>query len=75
MPTVRALTAAALSRGVISSGWYAILTGSAMLVVAYLLGSVQADAAAPFVALGIGVLGVAVGERGVRAEIRRARRR
>jgi hypothetical protein len=77
MHPVRAVTAAALSKGVISPGWYAVLTGLAMLYVAYLLGTVSGedDAAAPFVALGLGIVGVAVLERGVRRELRRRRGR
>lgn len=76
MPTVRAVTAAVMSKGVISPGWYAILTGLALLYVAYLLGTVggDVDAAAPYVALVLGVGGVALLERGVRAELRRKRR-
>jgi len=76
MRTVRALTAAVLSKGVISPGWYAILTGLAMIYVAYLLGTVggDVDPAAPYVALGLGVGGVAVLERGVREELRRRQR-
>jgi len=74
MTAVRALVSALMSKGVISPGWYAILTGLAMLYVAYLLGSaVQADPAALFVGLGLGVLGVWSLERGVRSEVRRRR--
>jgi hypothetical protein len=77
MHPVRAVTAAALSKGVISPGWYAVLTGLAMLYVAYLLGTVSGedDAAAPFAALGLGIVGVAVLERAVRRELRRRRGR
>ena len=60
-----------MSTGVISAGWYAVLTGVALLVVAYLLGSVSGDAAAPFVAVGLAVTGVWQLERGLRAEFQR----
>jgi hypothetical protein len=74
MTAARALVSTVLSKGVISPGWYAILTGVAMLFVAYLLGSaVSSDPAAMWVGLVMGVTGVWSVERGVRAEVRRAR--
>ena len=60
-----------MSVGVLSAGWYSILTGLALLYVAYLLGSATGDAAAPFVAITLGVLGVWQLERGLRAEFQR----
>ena len=71
---LRAVLAALLSKGVISPGWYSILTGVAMLFVAYLLGSaVHTDRAAMFVGLALGVTGVWSVERGIRSEVRRHR--
>ena len=56
----------------LSPGWYSILTGVAMFLVAYLLGSVSGDdAAAPFVAVVLAVTGAWQLERGLRAEFRR----
>ncbi|QNN53432.1 hypothetical protein [Nocardioides mesophilus] len=64
-----------LSRGVLSPGWNAILTGLALLLVAYALGSVAGDdAAAPFVAVVLAVAGLWQLERGARAELTRRRR-
>lgn len=62
-----------MSIGVLSAGWYAILTGLTFLYVAYLLGSVSPsdDGAAPFVALMLGLTGVWQLERGLRAEFQR----
>jgi hypothetical protein len=60
-----------MSTGVLSPGWYSILTGAALLVVAWLLGSVSGDAAAPVVALALGVAGVWQLERGLRTELQR----
>src|SRR5688572_12505263 len=63
-----------MSTGVLSVGWYSILTGLAMLCVAYLLGSVSPrhDAAAPFVAVAFAVTGLWQLGRGFRTEYRRA---
>ena len=62
-----------MSIGVVSAGWYAILTGVTLVFVAYLLGSVSPgdDGAAPFVALLLGLVGVWQVERGLRAELQR----
>jgi hypothetical protein len=71
---VRALVSALLSKGVISPGWYSILTGVAMLLVAYLVGSaVHTDPAALPVGLTLGVVGVWSIERGIRSEVQRHR--
>jgi hypothetical protein len=43
MGTMGKLGSTLLSKGVISSGWYSILTGSALLVVGLALGSVAGD--------------------------------
>ena len=59
MTALRAVASGLLSRGRISAGWYSILTGLALLLVAYLLGSVRdTDRAAPYVAVVLAVLGV-----------------
>ncbi len=73
MTALRALVSALMSRGVVSAGWYSILTGLTMLYVAYLLGSVSSDAdgAAPFVAFALAVTGLWQLERGLRAEFQR----
>ena len=48
-----------MSKGVISAQWYSMLTGLALLYVAYLLGSVaDSDPAAPFVAVLLAIAGV-----------------
>ncbi len=70
MRLLRAAASRLMSVGVLSAGWYAILTGLTLLYVAYLLGSVSPgdDGAAPFVALMLGITGVWQLERGLRAE-------
>jgi hypothetical protein len=61
-----------MSMGVISAGWYSILTGLALLYVSFLLGSGSgADAAAMLVAMGLAVTGMWQLERGLRAEFQR----
>ena len=61
-----------MSTGVLSAGWYAVLTGLALLYVVYALSSVSRDdAAAPFVAVALAVAGVWQLERGIRAEFQR----
>ena len=68
------MASALLSRGVISAGWYAILTGGAMLYVASAIGSaVGNDQAAVPVALVLAITGVWQLERGLRAEFQRRR--
>jgi len=68
------MTSALLSKGVITPGWYSILTGLAMLLVTYFLGSATGtDPAAPFVGLACGLTAVRLMERGIRSEIRRIR--
>jgi glucose dehydrogenase len=70
---LRAAASRLLSTGVLSEGWYSILTGLALLFVAYLLGSVPVndDPAALFVAIVLFVTGVWQLERGLRAEFQR----
>jgi glycerol uptake facilitator-like aquaporin len=60
-----------MSTGVLSPGWYSVLTGLALLYVAYALGSVSGDAAAPIVALALAVTGAWQLRRGLRAEFQR----
>ena len=68
----RAAVSRVLSTGVISAGWYSILTGLAMLVAAYLLGSAfPSDVAAFPVSVVLAVAGVWQLERGLRAEYQR----
>ena len=74
MATPRTVASALMSKGVLSAGWNSILTGLALLYVAYLLGSAFSDdAAAPYVAVVSAVAGAWQVERGVRAELRRRR--
>lgn len=60
-----------MSTGVLSAGWYSVLTGLALMYLAYVLGSVRGDAAAPFVAVALVVTGAWQLERGLRAEFQR----
>jgi glucose dehydrogenase len=62
-----------MSRGDIGDGWYSVLTGLAMLVVAFLLGSVSTsdDPAALVVAVVLALTGVWQLERGLRSERQR----
>ena len=71
MGLARTVASRLMSRGVLSAGWYSILTGLALLAVSYALGSVSGDAAAPFVAVGLAVTGLWQLERGLRAEFQR----
>jgi hypothetical protein len=76
MTSLRRCAAACLSRGVISRGWDSILTGLALIYVAWLLlTAYDADAAAPFVGVVLAVLGIRCLDRGIRAEARRHRSR
>jgi hypothetical protein len=70
---VRAVASRLMATGVLSAGWYSILTGCVLLYLAWLLGSVawSADRAAPFVAAGFAVTGVWQLHRGLRAEFER----
>ena len=75
MGFARAAASRLMSTGVLSAGWYSVLTGLALLFVAYALGSVsQDDAAAPFVAAALAVTGVWQLQRGLRAEFQRRRK-
>ena len=61
-----------MSTGVLSVGWYSVLTGLALLYASYLLGSVsEDDAAAMPVAIALAVTGIWQLERGLRAEFQR----
>lgn len=72
MGLVRAAASRLMSTGVLSAGWYAVLTGLALLVVAFLLGSVSADdAAAPYIAVALAAAGVWQLAHGLRAELHR----
>ena len=72
MTTLRRIASALMSKGVISAGWYSILTGLALLYVTSALGSVaDSDSAAPYVAVLFGLAGVWQLERGVRLQFQR----
>ena len=72
MAILRRLFSALMSKGVLSAGWYSILTGVALVYVAYLLYSVaDDDPAAPFVAAVLAVAGCWQLERGLRALFQR----
>ncbi len=71
MGLLRAVASRLLSVGALSAGWYSILTGLAMLYVAYVLGSGWADVAAAWVAVVFAVTGLWQLERGLRAEFQR----
>lgn len=75
MSTIRDLAAALLSKGVISPGWYSILTGLALLLVGVGLASISlsADPVAGVVGLVFLLAGLWQLERGVRSELRRRR--
>ena len=71
MGLARTVASRLMSTGVLSAGWYSVLTGLALLYVSYALGSVSGDTAAPFVAAALAVTGVWQLERGLRAEFQR----
>lgn len=61
-----------LSRGVLSAGWYSILTGLALLVVGVVLASVSRDdRAAGVVGVVVFLAGAWQLERGLRSEFQR----
>ena len=72
MTTLRKLASALLSKGVLSAGWYSILTGLMLLVVGLALASVSRDDPAAGV---VGVVFFLAGawqlERGLRSEFQR----
>ena len=75
MGFARAAASRLMSTGVLSAGWYSVLTGLALLFVAYALGSASRDdAAAPFVAVALAVTGVWQLQRGLRTEFQRRRK-
>jgi len=73
MKVLHSYVASLMAKGVISTGWYSILTGLAMLFVAYLLFGVDADRAAPVVADVLVVVGIWVTARGIWSEVRHRR--
>ena len=69
MAVLRDLARALLSKGVISRGWYAILTGLAMLFVVWLIAAIaDTDPAAPVVAVVLTLTGIWSIGRGLRSE-------
>lgn len=73
MGFLRAAASRLISTGLLSAGWYAVLTGLALLYAAFMVGSVPGDddAAAMFVAVALAVTGVWQLESGLRAEFQR----
>ena len=72
MTTLRTLASALLSKGVISAGWYAILTGLALVFLGVALASLSRDDhAAGVVGVVLFLAGVWQLERGLRAEFQR----
>jgi glucose dehydrogenase len=66
------IAAAVMSKGVISRGWYSVLTGVAMLLAVWLIAPTSdSDPAVPFVALVLALTGIWNIERGLRAEYQR----
>ena len=70
MKVLRAAASRLMTIGVLSDGWYSILTGLVLLLLAYLLGSVpwDVDPAASLVAMAFLVMGLWHLTRGLRAE-------
>lgn len=62
-----------MAMGVLSAGWYSVLTGSVLLYLAYVLGRVpwDVDRAASVVSVAFAVLGLWHLTRGIRAECQR----
>jgi DMSO reductase anchor subunit len=72
MNALRDIASAVLSKGVISRGWYSILTGIAMLFVVWLIVPVRdTDPAVPFVAAALAVTGIWSLGRGLLFQYRR----
>lgn len=72
MTSLRALAAGLLSKGVLSTGWYSILTGLALVIVGLALASVSSDdPAADVVGLVFFLLGAWQTARGLRSEFQR----
>jgi tetrahydromethanopterin S-methyltransferase subunit C len=72
MAILRRLASGLLSKGVISAGWYSILTGLVLLVVGLALASVSGEDRAAGVVSVVAVLGgVWQLERGLRSEFQR----
>jgi tetrahydromethanopterin S-methyltransferase subunit C len=72
MTTLRTLASTLLSKGVLSAGWYSILTGLVLLVVGVSLASgSRDDPAAGVVGVILFLLGAWQLERGLRSEFQR----
>jgi hypothetical protein len=72
MTTLRRLLSILLSKGVISAGWYSILTGLVLVIVGLALASgSRDDPAAGVVGLLLFLVGVWQLERGLRSEFQR----
>jgi uncharacterized membrane protein YfcA len=76
MTTSHKRVSALLSRGMLSAGWYSILTGLVLFIVGVALASVASDdPAAGVVGVVLLLAGVWQLERGVRSEFQRRPRR
>ena len=73
MKSLRAAASRVMTMGMLSDGWYSILTGLALLFLAYVLGGVSwdVDPAACIVGIVFLVIGSWHLTRGLRAEFRR----
>ena len=72
MATLRTLASGLLLKGVISAGWYSILTGLVLLVVGLALASVSGDDRVAGVVSVVALLGAVWQlERGLRSEFQR----
>lgn len=71
--SLRAAASRLMTVGLLSDGWYSILTGLALLFLAYVLGGVSwdTDPAANLVTIAFLVIGSWHLTRGIRAEVRR----
>lgn len=73
MKFVSAAASRLMAKGLLSAGWYSILTGLVLLCLAYVLGRIpwDFDRAAPFVSVAFAATGLWQLTRGLRAEFQR----
>lgn len=73
MKVLRTAASRLIATGVLSAGWYSILTGVVLLYLAYVLGMTpwDVDRAAPFASVAFAATGLWQLTRGLRAEFQR----